>query len=180
MKLIIVDRDGVINVDSEQYIKTPDEWQAIPGSLEAIAQLTKREYRVVVATNQSGIRRGLFDEEQLARIHQKMQLELQRHGGTIDRIFYCPHLPDDQCTCRKPKPGLLFQIAATYPIKLTNTFFIGDSLSDLEAAIAAGCQPVLVLTGKGQQTLRHARHIPNLNVFSDLAAAVKFILADKL
>lgn len=152
LKLVILDRDGVINEDSENFIKTADEWRAIPGSLEAIASLNRAGYRVVVATNQSGIARGLFTLETLNRIHDKMLAELNRCGGHIDAIFFCPHGPDDQCQCRKPLPGMLKEISEKYGVSLEGIPVVGDSLRDLQAAIAAGARPVLVETGKGKKS----------------------------
>lgn len=176
MKLVILDRDGVINFDSAQYIKNPAEWKPIPGSLEAIARLNHAGYKVVVATNQSGIGRGLFDMDTLNAIHEKMHEALATAGGHVDAIFYCPHPADSDCDCRKPKPGLFKQIAACLNTKLAFVPTIGDSLRDLEAAAAVGCQPMLVLTGKGEKTKDEA--IPkNTLTFADLAAAVDFILA---
>lgn len=178
MKLIILDRDGVINHDSPNYIKTPAEWIAIPGSLAAIAQLNRAGYQVVIATNQSGLARGLYNEVMLQQIHQKMFDELAQYGGVIDHIFYCPHGPDDHCACRKPKPGLLHQIAAHYQIDLTGVPFVGDSMRDIEAARAAACQPILVCTGNGAKiAYKLAAECP---VFDDLAAAVKDLLATEL
>lgn len=148
-KLIILDRDGVINFDSPAYIKTPEEWQPIPGSLEAIAQLNKVGCRVAIASNQAGIGRGYFSEEALAQIHAKLLQALTAIGGRVDGIFYCPHAPVDQCACRKPKPGLLFTIFEQYGIGAEDAVMVGDSLRDLEAASAAGCGAVLVETGNG-------------------------------
>jgi len=152
-KLIILDRDGVINHDSDAYIKSPQEWHPIPGSLEAIALLNQKGYRVCIATNQSGIARRLYDEQMLTQIHQKMHALLQRVKGCIDEVFYCPHSDEAHCACRKPKPGLLYQIAEHYQVTLNEVPFLGDSWRDIEAAIAAGAQPHLVLTGNGKQTL---------------------------
>ncbi|MCP4043014.1 MAG: D-glycero-beta-D-manno-heptose 1,7-bisphosphate 7-phosphatase, partial [Gammaproteobacteria bacterium] len=154
MKLIILDRDGVINKDSHNFVKSPDEWQPIPGSLEAIARLNQAGYQVIVATNQSGLGRGLFTIEDLNQIHDKMVLQLATQGGTIEAIFFCPHTPKDNCECRKPKPGLLLDIAASLRIPLTGVPVIGDSKRDLKAAEAAGAHPILVRTGKGTQMLR--------------------------
>jgi D-glycero-D-manno-heptose 1,7-bisphosphate phosphatase len=175
MKLVILDRDGVINFDSAQYIKNPAEWKPIPGSLEAIARLNHAGYKVVVATNQSGIGRGLFDMDTLNAIHEKMHEALSTAGGRVDAIFYCPHPADSDCDCRKPKPGLFKQIAACLNAKLAGVPAIGDSLRDLEAAAAVECQPMLVLTGKGEKT--QAETLPkNTLIFADLAAAVDHIL----
>lgn len=179
MKLIILDRDGVINFDSNDYIKSPEEWMPIPGSLEAIAALNKANFRVIVATNQSGVSRGLFTEQTLAAIHAKMMAMLHTAGGHIDKIFYCPHAPIDQCNCRKPKTGLFEIIANTYQISLKSVPAIGDSLRDIHAAQAAGCKPILVKTGKGMQTLAMNPELNNILVFNNLAAAVNSILTVK-
>lgn len=148
LQLIILDRDGVINHDSDAYIKTPEEWHAIEGSLQAIAKLNHAGYRVAIATNQSGLARGYFTQADLDAIHLKMQTDLAAVGGHIDAIFYCPHGPDERCDCRKPKPGLLFNIAQHFGIDLKHTLLVGDSLRDIEAAQAANCEAVLVKTGK--------------------------------
>lgn len=153
-KLIILDRDGVINADSDAFIKSVDECIPIPGSIEAIASLSKAGYQVVVATNQSGIARGLFDEFALARIHQSINEQVEEAGGIITGFFYCPHGPDNNCQCRKPLPGLVHQIATELDLSVANVPFVGDSLRDLQAASSAGCQPVLVLTGNGSATAR--------------------------
>ena len=169
MKLIILDRDGVINHDSERFIKSPAEWNAIPGSLEAIARLNQAGYRVVVATNQSGVGRGLFDMDTLNAIHEKMHSAAQAVGARIDAIFYCPHTADANCDCRKPKPGMLKTIAEHYKVPLAGIWFVGDSLGDLEAAKAVDSQPVLVKTGKGEKT--QAKNLPvGTLIFDDLAA----------
>jgi len=170
MKLVILDRDGTINHDSDQYIKSPAEWKPIPGSMEAIARLTQRGWRCVVATNQSGIARGLFDMATLNAIHTEMHRAVAQAGGRIDAIFFCPHAADSNCECRKPKPGLLREIASRFDIELKGVPMIGDSLRDVEAAAAAGAQPYLVLTGKGRQT-RDAGGLPKgTEVVADLAA----------
>lgn len=176
--LIILDRDGVINEDSDDYIKTPAEWMPIPGSLEAIARLNGAGHQVAVATNQSGIARGLYTEEGLQQIHALMQHQLAKVGGHIDAIFYCPHLPAENCTCRKPKPGLLLQIAAYFKADLKDALLIGDAARDIECAKAAGCPAVLVKTGKGLRTLGTSSDI-QVDVFDDLAAVVNAILAQK-
>lgn len=153
-KLVILDRDGVINYDSDAYIRTPDEWQPIPGSLEAIAKLNTLGVKVAIATNQSGIGRGYYTEAILAEIHDKMLTELAAVGGKIDKIYYCPHIPDDHCECRKPKAKMLRDIARDFNIdyKVEQVAFVGDSLRDLQAARAAGCVGVLVETGRGEST----------------------------
>jgi D-glycero-D-manno-heptose 1,7-bisphosphate phosphatase len=172
MKLIILDRDGVINFDSDQYIKSPEEWRPIPGSLEAIARLTQWGWRVVVATNQSGVGRGLFEMDTLNAIHDKMMRAVAQAGGRIDAIFFCPHTNADKCDCRKPKPGMLVEIAQRYNADLAGVPAVGDSLRDLLAAVAVGAQPVLVLTGKGKKTHADPALPPGTLVFPDLAAAV--------
>jgi D-glycero-D-manno-heptose 1,7-bisphosphate phosphatase len=177
MKLVILDRDGVINYDSDLYIKSPDEWKPIPGSLEAIARLNQWGYRVVVATNQSGIGRGLFEMDTLNAIHDKMIKAAAQVGGRIDAIFFCPHTNSDACDCRKPKAGLLEEIAARYNADLTAVPAIGDSLRDLQAAVAVGAQPMLVLTGKGQKTCDDPALPPETLIFPDLAAAAAHIAA---
>ncbi len=179
MKLIILDRDGVINKDSTDYIKSPEEWQPIPGSLAAIAKLTQAGYTVTVATNQSGVARGYYDLATLARIHQKMQALVTAAGGKIDSIFFCPHGPDDQCLCRKPKPGLFQQIAEHYQISLQGVPAVGDSLRDLEAATAMQCKPYLVLTGNGQSTRLKLSNFDPHFIFPDLAA-IADVLRNKL
>ena len=176
-KLIVLDRDGVINHDSEQFIKSPDEWRAIPGSLEAISRLNHAGYRVVVATNQSGIGRGLFDMAMLNSIHEKMYKALAHAGGRLDAIFFCPHTGDSRCECRKPRPGMLVEIGKRFNAELTGVPCIGDSLRDLQAADAVGAQPMLVLTGKGEKTLRDGNFPKNTVIFPDLAFAVSALLA---
>ena len=173
MPFIILDRDGVINYDSDQYIKSPEEWQPIPGSLEAIAHLNRAGYEVLVVTNQSGVARGLYDLPTLEKIHEKFIRELTRAGGKITEIFFCPHHPNDNCVCRKPRPGLFQEIEKKYHLNLRETYFVGDSTSDILAAEAAGCKPLLVLTGNGKKTL--PQH-PAVSCFDDLAAVVNFIL----
>lgn len=176
MSYIILDRDGVINYDSEAYIKSPDEWIPIPQSLQAIAELNRAGFKVIVATNQSGVARGYYDLETLDKIHHKFKLALASEGGQIHDIFFCPHHPDEGCLCRKPKPGMLQDIQRKYALNLTNTFFIGDSFSDVQAAQAVGCKPLLVLTGKGKQALEKNPEIASISHFADLAAAVKYVL----
>ena len=176
MSFIIIDRDGVINYESVDYIKSPEEWHAMPGSLEAIATLNRAGYRVVVATNQSGVGRGYYDLEMLDCIHEKLMRELASVGGYIDEIFFCPHHPDAGCVCRKPKPGLLFRIQEKYQINLAETFFIGDLLPDIQAALAAGCKPILVLTGNGEKTLENHAEAKEVDCFSDLMEAAQYIL----
>jgi D-glycero-D-manno-heptose 1,7-bisphosphate phosphatase len=171
-KLIILDRDGVINFDSEQFIKSPDEWKPIPGSLEAIAHLTQADYRVVVATNQSGIGRGLFDMPVLNAIHDKMHKACAQVGGRIDAVFFCPHTNDSNCGCRKPKSGMLEEISMRYGFNLKGVPSVGDSLRDLEAAARVEAQPILVLTGKGTKTQAKGGLPENTLIYADLAAVV--------
>lgn len=177
MKLIILDRDGVINFDSAQFIKSPDEWKPIPGSLAAIARLNQAGYRVVVATNQSGIGRGLFEMDTLNAIHDKMLKALAQVGGRIDAIFFCPHTNADNCACRKPKPGMLHEIAIRFNADLTGVPAVGDALRDLQAAVAVGAEPMLVLTGKGGKTADNPDVPPGTLIFPDLAASIAHILA---
>jgi D-glycero-D-manno-heptose 1,7-bisphosphate phosphatase len=179
MKLVILDRDGVINQDSDHYIKSPAEWIPIEGSLNAVARLSRAGFRVFIATNQSGIARGLFDIETLHAIHQKMLREVQHQGGTIDAILFCPHGPEDQCNCRKPMPGLYLQIALRAGHSLKGIPVIGDSLRDLQAAEAVGARPILVRTGKGERTLaQHADQLTDIPIFDDLASAVESLLTE--
>jgi D-glycero-D-manno-heptose 1,7-bisphosphate phosphatase len=176
MRLVILDRDGVINEDSPAYIKSPEEWIPIPGSLEAIARLHQAGWHVVIATNQSGIARRLFDPDTLVRIHEKMRRSVAEAGGRIDAIFFCPHGPHDNCVCRKPKPGLFLDIARRLRISLLGVPAIGDSLADLHAARAAGAHPILVKTGKSADTL--AACVPPLavSVYDNLASTVDQLL----
>lgn len=176
IKLIILDRDGVINHDSPDFIKSPAEWQPIPGSLEAIARLNQAGYRVVVASNQSGIARELFDMAILNAIHQKMHNLAQQVGATIDAIFFCPHAAADSCDCRKPKPGMFAEIAKRYNVSLKGVPTVGDSLRDLQAGYISGCTPHLVLTGKGEKTQETGGLPPGTLVFPDLAATVQHLL----
>jgi D-glycero-D-manno-heptose 1,7-bisphosphate phosphatase len=177
MKLVILDRDGVINVDSDQFIKSPEEWKPIPGSLEGIARLNHAGYRVVVASNQSGIGRGLFDMAALNAINEKMYKALAQAGGRIDALFYCPHPAEANCTCRKPKPGMFEDIARRFNVSLAGMPSVGDSLRDVQAASAAGALPMLVLTGKGAKTEAAGGLPSNTSVCQDLAEAVRVIIA---
>ena len=177
MKLVILDRDGVINQDSDQFIKSPEEWKPVPGSLEAIVKLNHSGYRVVVASNQSGITRGFFDMAALNAINDKMYRALGQLGGRIDALFYCPHAAESDCDCRKPKPGMFLDIAQRFNVSLQGVPSVGDSLRDLQAAAAAGAQPMLVLTGKGKKT-RAAGGLPDGTLtFPDLAEAVRRIVS---
>ena len=173
MKLIILDRDGVINYDSAQFIKSPDEWRPIPGSLEAIAKLTQAGYRVIVATNQSGVGRGLFDMATLNAIHARMHKAVTQAGGRIEAIFYCPDTADSDSPCRKPKPGMFHAIAERYNVTLERVPAVGDGLRDLQAADAVGAQPILVLTGKGEKTHAEGNLPQSTQVYPDLAAVAR-------
>lgn len=175
MKLIILDRDGVINHDSPQFIKSPEEWKAIPGSLDAIARFTQAGYRVVVATNQSGIGRGLFDMATLNAIHDKMHKQVGQAGGRIEAIFYCPVGVDSNSPYRKPNPGMLLEIGERLHVPLTGVPAVGDALRDLQAAAAVGAQPILVLTGKGTKT-QHEDLPPGTKIYADLAAVAQDLL----
>jgi len=177
-KYVLLDRDGVINQDSDDYIKSAEEWHPVAGSLEAIALLNQQGYKVIVITNQSGISRGYYDEATLDEIHKKMHQLTAEKGGTIDAIFYCPHGPDDQCACRKPKPGLLTQFAKEKNTSLKDIYFIGDKQGDAQAAIAAGAKPMLVKTGTKKNTFNHHSDI-NCPIFEDLYDAAKFIISEK-
>ena len=176
MKLVILDRDGVINVDSDHFIKSPEEWKPIPGSLEAIARLNHTGHHVVVATNQSGIGRGLFDMAMLNAIHDKMFRMLGQVGGRIDAVFYCPCAADHNCECRKPQPGMFLEIEQRFGTSLAGVPGIRDSLRDLQAAHAGGAQPMLVLTGKGAKTMAAGGFPEGTRVFADLAEAVRHIV----
>jgi D-glycero-D-manno-heptose 1,7-bisphosphate phosphatase len=179
MPLLILDRDGVINEDSQDYIRNIVDWHPVPGSIEAIAELSKAGYRVAIATNQSGLSRGYFGLDEMEEIHQKLCALVEEQGGGIAGIFYCPHLPDEGCECRKPATGLLQAIEAELDEPAANAWFIGDSLKDLQAATAHGCRPALVLTGKGETTRAALADHPELQavpIFNDLAEVGRFIL----
>lgn len=172
--LVILDRDGVINEDSPHYIKSPEEWRAIPGSLEAIAALNQAGHRVVVASNQSGVGRGYFSVSQLLAIHRKMQLELARVGGYLDGVYFCPHRNEDHCHCRKPRPGMLIQIGKDFEVDLpTQAVFIGDSLRDIQAGEAVHCPTYLVRTGNGAQTMTLG--LKQIQVYTDLSHCLPMI-----
>ncbi|HQT81143.1 MAG: D-glycero-beta-D-manno-heptose-1,7-bisphosphate 7-phosphatase [Ferrovum sp. 37-45-19] len=175
-KLIILDRDGVINYDSDKYIKSPEEWKPLPGSLEAIARLNQAGYQVVIATNQSGVARGFFDMSTLNAIHNKMIQALSQVGGRIDGIFFCPHSNEANCNCRKPKTGLFEEIARVFNISLKHVPAIGDSLRDLQAASLMQALPILVLTGKGEKTLKQGELPANTVVENNLASAVEHLI----
>nr|WP_315426900.1 D-glycero-beta-D-manno-heptose 1,7-bisphosphate 7-phosphatase [uncultured Albidiferax sp.] len=180
MKLAILDRDGTINVDSDEFVKSPEEWLPLPGALEAIAKLNHAGWHVVVATNQSGLGRGLFDMAALNAMHAKMNKLLAAAGGRIDAVFFCPHAPDEGCHCRKPAPGLFEQIGERFGIELHGVPTVGDSLRDLQAGVAAGCEPHVVLTGKAAAYRGHGRLPPEFPVgtwvHQDLLAFATFVI----
>lgn len=177
MKLVVLDRDGVINEDSPDHIRSPKAWRPLPGSLEAIARLSQSGYRVVVASNQSGIGRGLFNYDELFGIHEKLQRLVGELGGRIDGIFFCPHVDADQCECRKPAPGLFREIGRRLQVDLTGVPAIGDSRRDLAAARAAGAQPILVRTGNGAVTERDfPAEIGGIDIYDDLASAANALI----
>ena len=178
-QLVILDRDGVINEDSDEYIKSPDEFIPIDGSLMAITELNRAGLVVVVATNQSGIARGYFDEVTLNKMHEKLNRLLSQKGGKIDGIYFCPHGPDDECECRKPAPGMIRRILEDYKLNPSSVVAVGDSLRDLQAAHAMGVDSILVRTGKGQKTetqLSSNEHLKDTPVYDDLAVAVQALL----
>lgn len=177
-KLVILDRDGVINEDSDGYIRTLDEWIPVPGSIEAIAHLSRAGYKIGVATNQSGLARGYFDDVTLANMHALLCELVEEAGGQVDAICYCPHGPDEGCRCRKPAPGLLEQIGAELQIPVRGAWYVGDTVKDMELALNSGCKPLLVRTGKGKQTEAKldAAMRANVTVVDDLVAAAAHIL----
>lgn len=179
-RLVILDRDGTINADSDEYVKSAEEWQPLPGALDAIAKLNHAGWHVVVASNQSGLGRGLFDVAALNAMHAKMHKLLAAAGGRIDAVFYCPHSPEDACACRKPSPGLYAQIAERYGMSLQGVPAVGDTLRDLQAGAAVGCAPHLVLTGKGEKLRGQAlpAEFPaDTQVHDDLMAFADWLLA---
>lgn len=178
MKLIILDRDGVINQDSKTFVKTPDEWLPLPGSLEAMARLSQSGWRIAIASNQSGLARGLFDMEALNAMHTKMRRALATLGGTVDAIFICPHGPEEGCRCRKPEPGMLLDISRRFEVPLANVPFVGDTLRDLQAAQAAGAQPWLVRTGNGAATAMGSQLPPGTRIGDSLSTVVDTLLAE--
>ena len=179
MKLIILDRDGVINQDSAEFVKNADEWLPLPGSLEAIARLNRAGYRVVVASNQSGVARGLISMAALNAIHVKMRRAAAAVGAHLDAIFICPHGPDEGCACRKPLPGMFHDIAHRFDVSLVGVPAVGDSLRDLQASAALGCAPWLVLTGNGTKTLTQPGLPTGTRSAADLAAVVDLLLSEK-
>ncbi len=181
-KLIILDRDGVINYDSDEYIKSPGEWRPIEGSLEAIARLNRAGYIVTVASNQSGIARGYFDLQTLSAIHTKMDTMLAQEGGRIDAIFFCPHRPEDHCRCRKPKPAMLLDIGQRFNVSLEEVYFIGDTVGDMKTAYAANARPLLVRTGKGSKAelILNAECKQKIPIYDDLSSAADAILDESV
>ena len=177
-KIIVLDRDGVINQDSDEFIKSPSEWLPLPGSLEAIAKLHQAGFTIVVATNQSGVGRGLFDLKMLGDIHQEMLARVTSAGGHIARIVFCPHRPEEHCDCRKPAPGMLYEIAESTGCGLGNMIVIGDAARDLQAARAAGSRPILVRTGKGRATETALAPDELIEVYDDLAAAAEALIGE--
>ena len=180
-KLIILDRDGTINEDRDDYVKSAEEWVPIPGALEAIARLNHAGWHTVIATNQSGIGRGTFDMAALNAMHLKMNQLLARQGGRIDAVFFCPHIPEDECDCRKPMPGLFTQIGERFGVSLAEVPVVGDTLRDLQAGAAAGCQPHFLRTGKGARLDASAldalvRQVPGTCVHADLAAFAEYLI----
>jgi D-glycero-D-manno-heptose 1,7-bisphosphate phosphatase len=183
MKIVILDRDGTINHDSDEYIKSPEEWRALPGALEAISRLNHAGYHVVIATNQSGLGRGLMDVAALNAIHKRMLKQLAAVGGRVDAIFYCPHAPTDGCACRKPLPGLFEQISDRFGVDLSDVHAVGDTLRDAQAAAAVGCQTHLVRTGKSEGLMNNAlpEHFPaGTHVHADLNAFADWLLHTEL
>lgn len=179
--LVILDRDGVINEDSDEYVKSLEEWHPLPGSIDAIARLSRHGFTVAVATNQSGLGRGLFALEDLEAMHERLNTLVQDAGGELAGIFYCPHTPDDDCDCRKPKPGLIDAIERELGLPARGAWLIGDTVRDLEAGLARGCVPVLVLTGKGAATRAKLAADDSgawreLRVYADLAAAADALI----
>jgi D-glycero-D-manno-heptose 1,7-bisphosphate phosphatase len=176
MKLVILDRDGVINEDRDDFVKSAAEWVPLPDSLEAIANLTQAGWRVVVATNQSGIGRGMFDMHALNAMHEKMHRLVNQAGGRIDAVLFCPHTRNDQCQCRKPAPGMVTEIAERFHVRPDSLPMIGDSLRDLQAIDAVGGQPILVKTGKGQKTLADGELPERTRVFDNLYDAAEYLI----
>lgn len=180
MKFVILDRDGVINENSADYIRCLDDWHPLPGSLEAIAALSQAGYEVVVATNQSGLGRGLFDRTALEAIHDALRAGVESAGGRLGGIFYCPHRPEDDCACRKPRAGLLAAVEAHYGVRVAGSVLVGDSLCDLSLARATGCRPVLVLTGNGRDTAAQLTEADEaVTQFVDLGAVARWLLDER-
>ena len=178
MKLVILDRDGVINEDSDDYIKSPGEWHPVPGSIEAIAKLCQAGFTVAVATNQSGVGRGYYSLATLEAMHAKMTGLVEQAGGRISCIRFCPHTPDDNCDCRKPKPGLVLQIEEALKCRAKGAWFVGDTAKDMQVAQTSGCHPVLVKTGKGQRTLDKGLDLNGIRVVGNLLEFADFLTKD--
>lgn len=178
MKLLILDRDGVINQDSDDYIRSLDEWVPIPGSIEAIAALSRGGWTVAVATNQSGIGRGYYGVDVVESMHAHLRELVEASGGALGMVAVCPHRPDEGCDCRKPRPGLLQQIGKYYGVNLQTVSFVGDTLRDVCAALAAGCRPILLRTGKGERTLAAGGLPENMAVFDNLSCVADWILGE--
>jgi D-glycero-D-manno-heptose 1,7-bisphosphate phosphatase len=181
-RLVILGRDGILNVYREDHVKSPDEWEPIPGALEAVARLNHAGWHTVVATNQAGIGRGMIDMASINTVHQRMMQRLAEVGGRVDAVFFCPHTPEDNCECRKPKPGLMKQIAQRYGIELRTVPMVVDTLRDLQAARAAGCEPHLVRTGRAAaltdaQVVEMVQQVPATEVHDDLSDFAEFLLA---
>ena len=180
-RLVILDRDGVINHDSDEFIKSPDEWRAIDGSIDAIAALSKAGFTVAVATNQSGIGRKIIDLPTLESIHAKLRDAVRQAGGDLGRIVFCPHHPEDDCACRKPKPELLLRLSRQYGVPLAGVPVVGDSERDIQAARAVNARPILVLTGNGRKTAAAlAAKSEGAETFDDLSAAADAIIAARV
>ena len=176
-RLLVLDRDGVINRDSKAFVKSAEEWLPLPGSIAAIASLSKAGFTIAVASNQSGLARGLFDRHALRAMHRKLRRLVAKEGGRVDRIVVCPHGPDDGCRCRKPAPGLLERLGRHYGVAMTDVPVIGDSLRDLQAASAVGARPILVLTGNGQKTRTAlSGSLADIDVYDDLSAAARALI----
>jgi D-glycero-D-manno-heptose 1,7-bisphosphate phosphatase len=176
-RLVVLDRDGVINRESPDFIRSPTEWVPIPGSLEAIAALTRGGFQVVVATNQSGVGRGLFTAAMLTTIHDHMRRQIEHAGGKLAGIFVCPHHPDECCECRKPRPGLLRQIERQFACSLAAQPVVGDSERDIRAAQAVGARSILVRTGNGREAEKMLRPDDRVQIFDDLAGVVRALLS---
>jgi D-glycero-D-manno-heptose 1,7-bisphosphate phosphatase len=177
VKLVLLDRDGVINRDSDSYVKSVEEWRPIPGSLDAIARLCREGFAIVVVTNQSGLARGLFERETLDAIHREMVRQVESAGGRLRGVFFCPHCAEDGCACRKPLPGLLYEVERSLGVSVAGAPLVGDKPEDLEAARRAGCRPILVRTGKGATTEQAGVGLSDALVFDDLEAAADFLIA---
>ena len=177
MKLLILERDGIINEESGEYLTSPAEWQPIQGSLEAIARANSAGFHVVIATNQPGLAKGRFDIDLLNAVHQKMFTELSMVGGHVDAVFFCPHAPEEKCQCRKPLPGMLLEIGSRFHADLRNVPVIGNSVRDIQAARAAHAQPVLVRTGNWKRTLQHKEELQGVSVYENLGAAVDALIS---